>query len=273
MANIMDLFSNEAVADIKFDIDSIKVAAARIQKTMEAIGGRANLRAKVGAGGVKVFTVTNGNREIIVESFRGVIISHHKSNARFPESEENVNTPPICSSLDGITGVVRETGEAIDCETCPYNEFGTAGKGKACKNAHRIYVLVEGIPVPVVLTLPPTSLDPWRNYAIMEIAAAGLDLSEVVTEFSLTDETNAAGQKYCIVNFKLIGKLPPAAKEFCENIGMSIERSPRLEITGDDYNREELPTPIQDDEAAETADVKVDEAVPGEPEEIDLDTV
>lgn len=241
MANIMDLFSQAEVVDTKFDISSAKGIYERIKKAQDAVGGRPTLKAKVGAGGVKVFTITNGSKDIVMDKFQGVIIAHHKSNALFlsdDENTENMNTPPICSSVDGMTGVVHETGECRDCESCPHNVFGTAGKGKACKNMHRLFILVEGSPIPVTLSLPPTSLELWRNYALMDVAAAGLDMSEVVTEFGLTNEVNSAGQKYSIVNFKLIGKVNEEVKEFCINMGGAIEQSPRLAIAADEYNRE-----------------------------------
>lgn len=251
MANIMDLFSQTEVVDTKFDISSAKGIYERIKKAQDVVGGRPTLKAKVGAGGVKVFTITNGSRDIAMEKFQGVIIAHHKSNALFLSEEENMNTPPICSSVDGITGVVHETGECRDCESCPHNVFGTSGKGKACKNMHRLYILVEGSPIPVTLSLPPTSLELWRNYALMDVAAAGLDMAEVVTEFSLINEVNSVGQKYSIVNFKLIGKVNEEVKEFCLNMGGAIEQAPRLSITADEYNREP-------DKVLEQADVEDD---------------
>lgn len=256
MANIMDLFSQTEVVDIGFDISKAQGIYERIKKTQDSVGGRPTLKAKVGAGGVKVFQITNGSRDIVMEKFQGVIIAHHKSNALFraktdEEETENMNTPPLCSSVDGEIGVVLETGECRSCETCPHNVFGTSGKGKACKNMHRLYILVEGCPIPVTLTLPPTSLELWRNYALMDVAAAGLDMAEVVTEFGLTNEVNEAGQKYSIVNFKLVGKVNQDVKEFCVNMGAAIEQTPRLAIAADEYNREPMPVLQQaDDEAA-----------------------
>lgn len=240
MANIMDLFSHATVADTSFDISGAKGIYERIKKAQDAVGGRPTLKAKVGAGGVKVFTISNGSRDIVMEKFQGIIVAHHKSNALFSDAEnaEKMNLPPICSSTDGITGVNYETGECRECEKCPYNIFGTSGKGKACKNTHRLYILAEGSPIPVTLSLPPTSLDLWRNYAIMDVAAAGLDMAEVVTEFSLTNALNSAGQKYSIVNFKLIGKVDEETKEFCASVGGAIEQAPRLALTANEYTGE-----------------------------------
>ncbi len=265
MANIMDLFSQAEVANVEFNINHAKGIFERIRQAQEQVGGRPRLIAKVGSGGMKVFEFSNGNRDIVIEKFQGIIIANHKNNALFPaveNEEEKMNKPPICSSTDGITGIVRETGECRDCESCPHNVFGTAGKGKECKNMHRLYILMENCPIPVTLNIPPTSLELWRNYAIMDVAAAGLDLSEVVTEFGLTNETNDAGQKYSIVNFKMVGKVNNDVKEFCTNIGNTLESAPRMAIEGDEYNVEPTVLPQNDD-----FDSIPDELLPGDSDE------
>lgn len=243
MANIMDLFSKAEVVNIEFDVSKAKGIYERIRKAQESVGGRPSLKAKIGGGGAKIFTLVLGNKDIITESFQGIIIANHKCNALFKVAgaeNENINTPPICSSLDGENGIILETGECRKCENCPHNAFGTAdkGKGKACKNMHRLYILVEGSPIPVSLTLPPTSLEIWRNYALLDIAASGLDISEVITEFSLVNEVNEAGIKYSIVNFKLVGKINNEVREFCSSMGNDIEQYSRLAISADEYNRE-----------------------------------
>ena len=289
MANIMDLFSQAEVVDVKFDLDKTKDIYNRIKNAQDLVGGSPKLKAKVGAGGIKVFEFSSGSKEIVMESFQGIIIAHHKSNALYKakseDETENMNTPPICSSIDGVTGVINETGECRDCETCPHNIFGTSGKGKACKNMHRLYILMEGCPIPVTLSLPPTSLELWRNYALMDIVAAGLDMTEVVTEFGLTNEVNEAGQKYSIVNFRLVGKVNEEVKAICEDMGGAIEQQPRLAISADEYNREIAALPQADDEdetlpdgGVENVEIKGEQAEDDnenstEPEEVDIDSL
>ena len=53
------------------------------------------------------------------------------------------------------------------CASCGYNEFGTSGKGKACKNMRMLYILQDGEFMPLQLALPPTSIKPFRNFAGM----------------------------------------------------------------------------------------------------------
>ena len=243
MANIKDLFAPTEAAEVKFDISKIKTTAEKIVKMQKQVGGRPRLTAKVGAGGIRVFTVSNGNRDIVIEKFSGVIIANHSCNALFPprtDDDKVMNTPPICSSVDGETGVVLETGECRSCANCPHNVFGTAGKGKACKNMHRLYILTEDVPIPMTLTLPPTSLELWRNYAIMDVAAAGLELTEIITEFGLINAESSNGNKYSIVNFKLVGRVNGEVKDFCEGLSENLEQTPRPAIAAEEYNRESL---------------------------------
>lgn len=260
MANIMDLFSPAKVVETNFDIEGIKEACKRVIKMQNMVGGKPKFKIKIGSG---IFIFTTGNGRVNMEKFQGIIVTHHRSNALFDISgtgEKNENTPPICSSTDGIMGINNKTGEYADCEKCPYNQFGTAenGKGKACKNMHRLYILIEGCPMPAILSLPPTSLEFWRNYSIMDVAAMGLDMSEVVTEFSLTEGLHLNKNEYSIVNFKLIGKVSQEIREYCAETGASIEKTPRPAIEADEYNREPDVIIQQDDENSAENDIEND---------------
>ena len=284
MGNIMDLFSPAEVVETKFDIEGIKEACKRVIKIQNIVGGKPKFKIKIGSG---VFNFTTGNRKMTTEKFQGIIVMHHRSNALFDISgtgQKDKNTPPVCSSTDGIKGFNHETGEYAYCEECPYNQFGTSengkGKGKACKNMHRLYILIEGCPMPAMLSLPPTSLEFWRNYSIMDVAALGLDLSEVVTEFSLIGGVSSRKDEYSIVNFKLIGKVNQEIKEYCTEAGTTIEQSPRPEIEADEYNREPTEIIQQDDEdipeeAVSDLGSGLDEIIENEdePEEIDFDNL
>lgn len=248
MANIMDIFKPGEVKEVNFGIDSAKGVFEKIRKAQELVGGKPNIRVKVGSGGAKIFTVTKGSNEITIDGFSGVVVAHHMCNARFAAQDDGaaMNTPPICSSEDGVTGIVHETGECRDCGSCPYNVFGSSGKGKVCKNMHRLYIMLENCPIPVTLTLPPTSLELWRNYALMDVAAAGLDMAGVVTEFGLEVETSAAGQRYAVVTFKIAGTVNEEVKSYCTTVGEAMTTTVRPAISGEDYNRETLPEPTEE---------------------------
>lgn len=245
MAMSLQLFKGKnEVAQYDCDLTGIREAYAEIAEAQKEVGGTVTFRAKVATGGGKAFDIITGDEDsdTSVPSFAGVIVYNHACNAYFDEDSTG-NTPPVCSSLDGVTGVDTSEGECFACKTCPRNIFGTAknGRGKACKNMHRLYIMVEeGMPIPLILSLPPTSLKGWQTYRLTTLATKRLKPSEVVTEFSLTSETSQSGQKYSVVKFKLLGKLAPeqaeVARFFADQLHAAATGS-GLEISADDYNR------------------------------------
>lgn len=231
-----------SVAEFAFDLDGARGAYAEILEAQREVGGMVTYRAKVATGGGKAFDIITGDEEsdTSIPTFSGVIVYNHNCNAYFDEDSTG-NTPPVCSSMDGVTGIDVLCGECFSCRTCPRNVFGSAknGRGKACKNMHRLYIITEGSPIPLMLSLPPTSLKAFQNYRLSTLAAKKLKPCEVVTEFSLSPQQSQSGQKYSVVKFKLLGKLDPKqadiARFFSEQLHAAASKAP--EISADDYNR------------------------------------
>lgn len=244
MGMSLQIFKNGGdIAEYNCDLTGLRETYAVIAEAEKEVGGMVTFRAKVATGGGKAFDIITGDEDsdTSVPSFSGVIVYNHACNAYFDEDSTG-NAPPVCSSLDGVTGVDTTEGECFACKTCPRNVYGTAknGRGKACKNMHRLYIIVEGMPIPLILSLPPTSLKGWQTYRLTTLATKRLKPSEVVTEFSLSSETSQSGQKYSIVKFKLLGRLAPehaeVARFFADQLHAAATGS-GLEISADDYNR------------------------------------
>ena len=239
LANIMN---RTEVAVFGMNLTDIRDTYAEILEAQAEVGGMVTYRAQVATGGGKAFDIVTGDEETdtSVPSFTGVIVYNHNCNAYFDEDTTG-NTPPVCSSMDGLIGFDTESGEPISCKNCPRNAYGTAknGRGKACKNMHRLYIMTEDMPIPLVLSLPPTSLKAFQNYRMSALAAKKLKPNEVVTEFSLTAQQSQSGQKYSVVKLKLLGKLDEeqaeVARYFSEQLKAAASRAP--EMTGEDYNR------------------------------------
>lgn len=140
----------------------------------------------------------------------GVIVHHHPVNAYWKEAFSGGNQQPDCSSIDGKNGIEMATGELRDCESCPFNQFGSAGdgsNGKACKNGHRVYILREGEVLPLLLTLPPTSLKGFKDYLAKRVVLKGKRSWYVVTRITLKKEQNGGGIKYSSCAFSKLGDL------------------------------------------------------------------
>lgn len=232
------MLGRKEISEFKFDIGGIVELYREIAEAQKEVGGDFCYRAKVATGGGKEFDIITGDEETDTSTptISGVIIHNHACNAYFDEDSEG-NSPPACSSLDGVTGVDTESGEFSSCADCPRNEYGSAakGNGKACKNMHRLYILTEGSPVPLLLTLPPTSVKNFKNYRLATLAANKLKPHEAVTELTLSPQTSKSGQKYSTVKFKLLGKLNSESKNIAAT--MSLALKPASEVSGEDYNR------------------------------------
>lgn len=215
--------------------------AEAVQEEMDGLGSIPFDRVKIPSGGGLAFEVpgeTEDDTESITE-LAGVILDHNPVNAYWAEKFAGGNESPDCSSYDGRQGLVRETGELRNCENCPYNQFGSDGAGKACKNMHRVYLLREGNPVPLILTLPPTSLKYLRNYIAKSILLKGFRCWQVITKITLKKEKSKDGITYSRAAFALADKLQPGQIERTEAMKEMVRSIYKtIDIEGDDYNRQ-----------------------------------
>ena len=228
-----------AVANGTFDLVTLEGAIAEaIAEEMDGLGTVPFDRVKIPSGGGIAFELP-GEDEDDAESATelvGVILFHHPVNAYWKEKFAGGNEQPDCSSMDGKVGINRETGECKDCASCPYNQFGSDGSGKACKNAHRVYMLREGNPVPLVLSLPPTSLKYMRDYISKRILLKGMRCYYAVTKITLKKEKSAAGITYSRAAFTFVSKLTPEQIAAAEAMANTIKQTDRnIDVDGSDY--------------------------------------
>lgn len=123
-------------------------------------------RVKIPAGGALMFELPSDDPENpdYVKNLEGVILFNHPNNAYWPEGNEyDDSASPLCSSVDAKQGIGEPGGS---CISCALNQFGSAaeGNGKACKNMRVLYLLRSGEFMPLQVTLPPTSLKPFREF-------------------------------------------------------------------------------------------------------------
>lgn len=231
-----------------------------ISEEMDGLGQIPFDRVKIPSGGGLAFEVPGEDEDNpeSVNELTGVILHHHPVNAYWKESFSGANDSPDCSSLDGKTGVEKETGEIRDCASCPYNQFGSDGQGKACKNIHRIYLLREGNPIPIILSLPPTSLKSMRDYIGKRILVKGLRSYQVITKITLKKEKNAAGIAYSRAVFTFVEKLSEDQAAECKKMSDTIKAQ---DITADeeDYS---TPKPQVNEDGFMNVPDSIDEQLP-----------
>ena len=180
--------------------------------------------------------------EEVSKEIDGVVIFTHRLNGYWPNAFGTSNNPedkiPVCSSMDGKSGLNTQTGALEDCEHCPLNAYGSdvkGGKGKACKNMRRIYMMRNGDPNFYLLTVPPTSIKEV-NKTLNRILAKGVPYTGLLLTFKLAKATNANGIDYSTVVIEKKGLLPPeiaaAAKEMRRQIK---DKYKEMTISLDDY--------------------------------------
>jgi len=118
----------------------------------------------------KVFTLPDGSK---VDELQVVIVDFIATNNFYEGVYDPKNiVPPTCFALGQIpTALVPSDNAPVKqsdtCASCPMNQFGSAGDGKACKNMRRLAVLPpdadEDTPL-LMLDVSPTGLKSFDGY-------------------------------------------------------------------------------------------------------------
>ncbi len=165
-------------------------------------------RVKIPSGGGLQFEIPTDDPENpdYDKALVGVILFNHATCAYWPpkdddnDEEDEEDNNPLCSSLDGKTGVGTPGGT---CATCPLNTYGTAekGKGKACKNMRIIYLLRSGEYLPLQFNLPPTSIRSFREFMNRAFRLRNRNPYGSVVEIKLKKDSNGK-QEYSVATFR-----------------------------------------------------------------------
>lgn len=247
-----------------FQITPISEEVAQvIHEELDGLGPISFDTAKVPSGGGIAFEVPSDDPESpdSEKSLVGVIVYHHCTNAYWANSFDGKNEQPDCASMDGKNGIDRDSGELRQCESCPLNQFGSApdGKGKACKNMHRIYLLREGEVLPLLLPLPPTSLKAFKDYLAKRIVLKGKRAWQVLTQITLKKEQNSGGITYASCVFTKLGDLTPAqaeqikdtvdaVKQLAESVPLTAADEASGETPGETPTKEAVLDALPDDQ-------------------------
>lgn len=195
-------------------------------------------KVRIPSGGGTMWEVSCDNQDETehMKEIDGVIVDHYPINAYFENEYTGEIVPPTCSSMDGKFGIGEPGG---NCANCPLNKYGSAddGKGKKCKNLRRIYLLRSGEILPILITLPPTSIKNFSDYVSKRIVTKGMKTCDIITRLTLAVEKSNTGIKYSKVQFAIDRKLNDEEKATMRNFSENIKhttRSERLEIVQDD---------------------------------------
>ena len=200
-------------------------------------------RVKIPSAGGIAWELPGDNSDVSKEIV-GVIIDHHACNAYYKGKYVGGNEPPDCSSMDTVTGYDRQ-GKSYSCAACEFNQFGSEqrddgkeGKGKACKNMRRVYLLQGSSDdaFPWLITIPPTSLKNFSNFMVKRVVSRGLRSFDVVIKLTLNKAESTDKITYSQVNFAVVGAIDPDMREGMKAYSQSIRALTRaLKLTTADY--------------------------------------
>ena len=155
-------------------------------------------RVKYPASGTRFWEVPSPTGEpTAVRELEGVVVFKQPTRAYWPLDVEVGNNPPLCASLDGITPVASPTQQAPTCAACPHSQWGSGreGRGQACKSRLNTFVLLDGEDIPTLISLPPSALKGFSQYAV-QLRKIRSALLATTTIFGLTEARSGTGISY-----------------------------------------------------------------------------
>lgn len=165
------------------------------------------------------------------EELEVVVLDFVSSNMYYDGPYERDNPrPPACFAIgtkpnEMIPSPNSPDKQADNCSQCPMNQFGSAGKGKACKNTRLVAMAplgLDGETPPVwVMSIPPTSLKFFDNY-VKSLAIKHKTIPIGVVSRVYPD----TGVQYAAPRFDVVR--PLKAEEFETYMQLREEASQRL---------------------------------------------
>lgn len=180
---------------------------------------------KVPAGGGIAWEVPTLKGPETVNVLEGIVLAFKDVRAYWA-TKGTGNNPPDCSSSDSITGVGTPGGF---CHKCPLAQFGTAvdekgnpSKGQACKSMRVLLFLRQDDMIPMVISLPPTSIQASKKY-FLRLVANGFPFYGVTTQLRLEKSKNASGTVYSQATLAMGRALEPDEVAKTELIGQAMK--------------------------------------------------
>jgi len=193
----------------------------------------------------------NKDAQVFVDPFgksfdeiKAVVLLKQKTRGCWEEG----NKIPLCSSFDGLMGT-DANGNSRRCTECPQNAWGSGkeGKGKACKEMRRMFLMTPENALPIQISFPPTSISIVDNFFSARLTNRISDIAKEV-KFSLVAASNN-GFDFAKVVLKNGDNIP--AKEILEINKLRkkfVDSWKHIAIDDEDYGAEEVGETVSDSE-------------------------
>lgn len=244
MANELTTVNFELVAGFEELDEELKAELEDEFNDLDPDTGIDCKKIKVKNGGMFTIETDDEKKPEKATEIEGVMIFTHRSNGYWSQeygTEEN--QAPDCMSMDGKQGMVFETGEIRECEHCPYNQYETdkQGRGKACKNTRRIYLMLSGKHEPYLLSVPPTSMKDVNKQLSRIMGRTKTPYTRMVLKFSLENVKNKVGMEYSKIVVEQVGVLPEEQFKITAKLRAELkEQYKNIAMTSDDFTKVEM---------------------------------
>jgi hypothetical protein len=160
-------------------------------------------RLRIPAGGGTTWELPTGEA---VKALDVIIVHRQLTRAYWPTAFDGGSEPPACASDDAVTGIGDPGGS---CATCPYAQFGSSGRGQACRLITRLFITRAPGQFPMLLALPPSAAAIARQYIVNTLIATGLPYWGLRTTIALRRIQSAGGVTYSVPEFSAGQALDP----------------------------------------------------------------
>jgi hypothetical protein len=187
-------------------------------------------RVKVPSGGGLAWTIPtfDGDQEV-AKVINGIIVSWRDTRSYWASEYTGEGSPPDCSCQDMKAGIGVGTPGG-HCEACPYSQFGSdpkGGGGQACKLSRLLFVMTPGSVLPMVITVPPTSVKNVRQY-FMGLVGKQIPFHGCISSFGLAQDKNKKGLAYSTIIPKMYAQLAPEdaakVKAYADSVKSEISK-------------------------------------------------
>lgn len=175
--------------------------AAEISKRVATPSGD-----RVRFNGNRTLTTPDGNEG---EEIEVVVVEFVSSNLFYDGAFDRDNPqPPGCFAIGANPSLLTPSDnspnkQADTCVSCPNNQFGSAGKGKACKNTRLLAVMpvaFDGEDPPIwIMSVPPTSMKSFDAYVSALASKHKTVPMGVVTRITLDQGVTYAAPRFNVV--------------------------------------------------------------------------
>jgi hypothetical protein len=181
-----------ARAKINLPVDVNAAMAAEVALLQSRISAPTGDRITVTQA--KTFKLANGTE---VDDFEAIVIDFVAANYFYKEAFERGNiTPPQCFSLSMEPAGMGPSKSSPDpqgvaCSSCWANQFGSAGKGKACQNTRLLAIIPTDATVETELSIikvSPTAIRAFDAHAANVARKHGMPVRAVLTKFSFSED-------------------------------------------------------------------------------------